>query len=170
MSPRQPYSASIVWRRRECTWFVAFNIDLPPVIIHVGCVMLSTSRREIWAPRWMKRKEIEETREGHFFCQVSWVTLFFFLVCLARLAEGEATAFPSTCFRERWENGERTEISVTVTKGVACEKGYASTCLVDFLYNFVYFSFWEEGMMLQSKLCVCTSLSSEPPILKNLFY
>ena len=86
----------------------------------------------------------EETREGHLF----------FLVCLARLAEGEATSFPSTCFRERWENRERTEISVTVTKGVACEGGYASTCLVDFLYNFLYFSFWEEGMMLQLKQCV----------------
>ena len=95
---------------------------------------------------------------------------FFFVVCLARLAEGEVTSFPSTCFRERWENGERTEISVTVTKEVACEKGYASTCLVDFLYNFLYFSFWEEGMMLQLKLCVCTSLSSETPILKKLFY
>ena len=87
-----------------------------------------------------------------------------FLVCLARLAEGEATPFPSSCFRERWENGERTEISVTVTKGVACEGGYTSTFLVDFLYNFLYISFWEEGMMLQLKLCLCTSLSREPPI------
>ena len=108
----------------------------------------------------MKRKEIEETREGHFF----------FLVCPALLAEGEATPFPSTSFRERWENGERTEISVTVTKGVACEGGYASTCLVDLLYNFLYLSFWKEGMMLQLKLCVCRSLSREPPVFKNLFY
>ena len=92
----------------------------------------------------MKTKKIEETREGHLF----------FLVCLARLAEGEATSFPSTRFRERWGSGERTGISVTV----ACEGGYASTCLVDFLYNFLYFSFWEEGMMLQLKLSVCRSL------------
>ena len=27
-------------------------------------------------------------------------------------------------------------------------------------FNFLYFAFWEEGMMLQLKLCVCTSLSS----------
>ena len=92
---------------------------------------------------------------------------FFFLVCPARLAKGEATSFPSTCLRGRWENGERTEISVTVTKGVACEGGYANTCLVDFLYNFLYFSFREEGMILQLKLYVCNS--SVTPILKNFF-
>ena len=74
---------------------------------------------------------------------------FFFLVCRARLAEGEATSFPSTSFRERWENGEKTEISVTVTKGVACEGGYASTCVVDFLYKFSKICFIKETAHVQ---------------------
>ena len=32
-----------------------------------------------------------------------------------------------------------------------------STCLVDFLYNFLHFSFWEEGMMLKLNLYVSTT-------------
>ena len=76
------------------------------------------------------------------------------------------------------ENGgriwERTEVSVTVTKGVAYKGGYASTFLLVWSTFFIIFStsssFWVEGMMLQLKLYVCTSLSSEPPIFKNLLY
>ena len=116
-----------------------------------------------------REKKLRKPGKGTFFAKSpEWP--FFFLVCPARLAKGEATSFPSTCLRGLWENRERTEISVTVTKGVACEGGYANTCLVDSLYNFLYFSFREEGMILQLKLCVCTSLSSVTPILKKLFH
>ena len=82
-----------------------------------------------------ENKKIEKTREGHFF----------FLECLARLAGGEATSFPSTCSRERWENGERTEISVTVTKGVAYEGGYANTFLLVWSTFFIIFSTSHSG-------------------------
>ena len=61
---------------------------------------------------------------------------------------------PLSCFRERWENGERTEVG---GGNASSQYFYFSDRLS--LY-FLYFSFWEEGMMLQLKLYVYTSLRS----------
>ena len=172
MYPRQQYSANMVWRRRECTRCTAFHLDRPYLIIYVGCVMskLRTSRSE------------KKNQEGRFLPSLLGNPVFFSCASLAQLRRRRLQLVsnfsfnlaPLSCLRERWENGKRTEVSVTVTKGVAYKGGYASTFLLVWSTFFIIFStyssFWVEGMMLQLKLYVCTSLSSEPPIFKNLFY